>query len=280
MTTAEHRIWRHFLRLRCGMDFPESRVRYLSQRLFERMRRQNCRSYTEYYLLVAAAARRGDCDGELADLVDLLLNNQSSFFRHPPSFEALAGTVLPELIRVRRATGAETIAMWSAGCAAGQEAYSLAMTYLDRPDSDRWRLKVTGTDIARPALARAERGRYRPSEVRNVGDDRLRAYMAAEEGPAGVSYVVDDRVRALASFGFLNLADPDDYWIAPQDVIFCQNVLIYFDPADRLEVAGRLCDRLKPGGALILGPGEVVCLRRPGIRTAALGGVHVYRRVS
>jgi chemotaxis protein methyltransferase CheR len=212
-------------------------------------------------------------------LLDLLLNRETGFFRHQPSFEALTGHVLPELLRDRRRPAAVPVTLWSAGCSSGQEAYSLAMAFLETTAGRRERAQVTGSDISPRALDRARQGRYRPFEVRCLPETCLSRYTRCGVDAVGPCYQVADAVRELVQFERFNLTDPDSYAVWGQDVIFCQNVLIYFAPEDREAVVGHLAGRLNPGGYLFLGPAEAVGLRVAGLEPVRLDNALIYRRI-
>jgi chemotaxis methyl-accepting protein methylase len=279
MSPAEHQLWRGLIRARYGLDFPISRLPYLRKRLAARMGALGLDSYDGYYRHLSRRLRVEREPIELDALLESLLNHQSTFFRHAPSFDALANRVLPDLLQAGRARGPSALTMWSAGCASGQEAYSMAMVLLARPDSDLWRVRITATDLGRDVLRRAREGRFRPDQVEAVPELYRRMFLDVERGEGGESYRVVDTIRSLVEFRPLNLADPDADLPPPQDVIFCQNVLIYFDPDDRPAVVDRLISRLNPGGFLILGPAEVLGLKRPGLRPVAHDQAVLYRRV-
>ncbi len=285
LSELEYEIWRELVHNRCGIYFTPSRRYFLESRLWERMQVLSLNSYSEYYHYVLYNLHG---DREWGQLLDLLLNNESSFFRHTPSFTALVEHILPSLLRTKRRHGVNMLSMWSAGCANGQEAYSLAMAFHETavPDEARlWQAKVWGTDISRRSLQKAKNGRYKPYDIRNMPAHYLQTYMGlAENGrPSGNSrrniYKVNDSIRQMTQFAKLNLMEPNDYWISEQDVIFCQNVLIYFQLKDREALVKRLCSRLSPGGYLFLAPAEMVGLKIPGIQPVKLEESLIYQRV-
>jgi chemotaxis methyl-accepting protein methylase len=293
MPPLEAEVWRDFIRQRSGLDYTPNRLHFMQQRLWERMCRRRATSYSEYYHHVAYSS---EGEVEWQELLETLVNRETGFFRHQPSYDALMGTVLPRLMAEPERQLTRRLALWSAGCSTGQEAYSLAMAFLEvaqasnRPpawpagatqpaDTADWQVLVYGSDISPRALERARRGRYRDYEVRFMPEQYRRRYLAAEDdGRRGTAYRVIDPVAQRVSFGHTNLAAPDSYPAAAQDVIFCQNVLIYFQPADRIEVVRRLVGRLCPGGYLFLAPAEVVGLRLPGVQPVRLADVLLYQR--
>lgn len=289
-------LWQELVQQRCGLYFSESRLRLLRQSLWERMRLGGIASYGSYYQHVTSQPVGGH---EWLALLELFLNHETSFRRHQPSFTALMGHVLPELWRAGHRH--RPLALWSAGCAMGQEPYSLAMTYLDFVAScasggvlasghlcppTLLSAKILGTDISYQALDRARCGMYKPHEMRNVPEAIRRRYFTLELQASGPVYRVAPQVQALVTLHYGNLHDsltyPPPY--APGaswgfEIIFCQNVLIYFPPASRLTIVQHLCQRLRPGGYLFLGPAEVVGLELPQIQPVRVGDALLYQRV-
>ncbi len=279
MSLSEYEIWRELVSQRCGLYFTPSRRHFLQARLWERMQIHQFKRYNEYYHYVLYNPHGSR---EWAQLLDLLLNNESSFFRHTPSFAALTDHVLPAVMQEKRQQRLNMLSMWSAGCANGQEAYSLAMAFHEavRPDEARlWQAKVWGSDISQKSLRKAKNGRYKPYDVRTMPEGFRRKYMTVTENGRNTFYDVVPAVKRLVQFVELNFTKPEEYWITGQDIIFCQNVLIYFQRAERLEIVERLCKRLAPGGYLFLAPAEVVGLKIPGIKPVKFEESLVYQRV-
>jgi type IV pilus assembly protein PilK len=297
MLVHECTLWRDYIRQRCGLCFSDSRLWFLRQSLWERMRLRGTQSYREYYHYVATPPAG---EAEWLALLEGLLNHETGFFRHPPSFTALSEHVLPERLGDR--STAAPLTMWSAGCSTGQEAYSLAMVFLEltapptathgqqtaNEKQAEPQARVIGSDISSLALHKARCGLYKSYEMRSLPDTyRQRYFTMAEAGPQAV-YQAGPRLRMMVEFGCVNLHDPASSPFAPLpfmggrgegvDVIFCQNVLIYFTSEDRLTIVQQLCQRLRPGGCLFLGPAEVVGLRLPSIQSVQLPDVLMYQR--
>jgi chemotaxis protein methyltransferase CheR len=183
-------------------------------------------------------------DAWLDDLVAELTVGETYFFREPAQFAWLREQVLPDVVR-RRGPEA-SLRIWSAGCASGEEAYSLAMTAQDAGLGGR--VTVLGTDISRPALARAQHAVYRPWSLRGLDDaTRERHFHRVEKG-----WQVDQRIRELVTFAPHNLASDGRGAPADVDVVFCRNVLIYFDGDTVRRVLRGLLSSLVEGGWLVL----------------------------
>ncbi len=277
LSEVEYLNWREVVHDRCGIYFTPSRRHFLESRLWERLQHRKLKSYTEYYHFVLY---NSDGDHEWGQLLDLLLNNESSFFRHTPSFTALTEHVLPDLMQKKRLLGINTFSIWSAGCANGQEAYSLAIAFLETAVSRQYQLTVWGTDISQRSLQTAKKGIYKPYDIRNMPPPYLQKYMCSTKAANGrrMVYQLNDTIQKLTQFSALNLTAPERYSLPQQDVIFCQNVLIYFQPADRKTIVERLCDHLAPNGYLFLAPAEMIRLKIPDIRQVKLEETLIYQR--
>jgi chemotaxis protein methyltransferase CheR len=191
-------------------------------------------------------------DTELPPLLELLTINETSFFRNQPQFDLLRETVLPELAARNARRALPRLRIWSAGCSTGEEPYSIAMTVLDRIGRpEGWELQVLASDLNMSVLAAARRGCYPAAKVREAVDEAtLRRYF----DPRGDQYEVRDAVRRLIAFDFHNLKHENG--LRDLDVIFCRNVLIYFDEEEQRKVIDKFHRSLGPGGYLFLGHSE------------------------
>jgi chemotaxis protein methyltransferase CheR len=211
-----------------------------------------------------------DREIERQKLIPRLTNNESYFFRESGQLEVLRNEVLPELSSHDRSAGRPHIDILSAGCAAGEEAYSLAIIVHESVLSASPRVRITGVDLDPEALERARTACYGENAFRRVDPDvRDRYFSAAAPG----RWRLDPRIARMVQFQQANLADPT--WaraLPPQDVIFCRNLLIYFGDDTIRRVVDTFYDLLRPGGSLFLGhaetlsrvPTKFVTVRRPG----------------
>ncbi len=275
MSPIEYKVWRDFIEERCGILYNESQIQYLSRCLWNRMGVNGAASFGEYYRYVAFSLNGKD---EWKRLQELLVNNETSFFRHAPSYEALANRVLPDLLSEKLTQGIKTISMWSAGCSTGQEPYSMAMAAMELENSHGCEIKVYGSDISERALEKAHLGVFSSYESRRLPFFYCNKYMSLVESGGDFFKQVKDDLKSRVHFGDVNLNDMSRYSIPGQDIIFCQNVLIYFRPEKRIEIVRQLSQRLNPGGYLFLAPAEVVGLRIPGIQSVRLQNSLVYQR--
>lgn len=188
----------------------------------------------------------GDRDGrELMQMVDLLTTNKTAFFRELPHFDYLRDRVLPNLLGAR-------LRIWSAACSSGEEPYTIAMVLRETlPGLERMDARILATDISARVLAKARQGVYVKDVVDDVPPALVRRYFTAS--PPG--YRVADSLRSLVTFGRLNLMG-DWPMRGPFDVIFCRNVMIYFDKPTQERLVDRFWELLPAGGQLLVGHSE------------------------
>ena len=277
MAAHEQTLWRELVESRCGMHFGATRIRHLPGCLWERMRDLRINGYDEYYNFVSFSPR-GEQEWKL--LLEVIVNPETSFFRHLPTFEALEREILPEVMREKRKRGPPEINMWSACCSTGEEAYTIAMAGLVATEARSWRVRVQGSDISEASLEKGRRGEYSVRAAANVPLSCRRQFLTLVEGEDQVYYRVNESAKAAVVFEWFNLLRPETYGQGAFDVIFCQNALIYLRPALRVKVVLQLAEKLSPDGFLFLAPGEVIGLRFPGLNMLRLGDSLVYRRAT
>jgi chemotaxis protein methyltransferase CheR len=232
-----------------GIFLPDTKATLVYSRLAKRLRSLGLQSFRDYCDLVASA----DGLDERQKMLVSLTTNVTSFFREPHHFELLRTKILPPLLQTAKAGG--RVRLWSAGCSKGHEPYSIAMTVLNlMPEAANHDVRILATDIDTEVLAEAKAGRYDPSVVEPVPQaERRRGFLPAPTDK-GVLCVTPD-MRRLVSFRELNLIGP---WPMRGrfDVIFCRNVVIYFDDDTQAKVWSRFAEVLVPGGALMMGHSE------------------------
>lgn len=275
MNSAETKRWRELIQKRSGLHFSEGRLYYMQQRIWERVQVTKTNDYATYYDHLYG--RNGQ--QEWQQLVEDLLNNETRFFRHQASYTALADYVVPKLIASQRSKRSSNIMAWSAGCSNGSEAYSMGMVLHDKLGALPNNIHVHGTDISQSALRHARTGLYSKSAWETIPQPYATTYMRKAENERKESYEVVSWLRPMVRFYTLNLCDETGGYPSDQDIIFCQNVLIYFDVKRRTEVVSRLCEALKPGGYLFLGPAELVGLNITNLQPIRLPEALIYRKV-
>jgi chemotaxis protein methyltransferase CheR len=249
-SAAEIDLFRDLLLKVSGVHFGRQREAFLESRLRRRMRQVGARSFYEYYRRVAGAQAT---PGELQALVNSVSIHETAFFRNPAQFHTLEKVAIPERVRTRLREGRRRLYVWSAGCSTGQEPYSVAMSLFDTTSlPEAWDIRITATDISTDALRRARAGSYADSQVAEVGPERRRRFFT----PSGDAVVVRPWLRARVDFVQANVLDgPPGFDL---DIIFCRNLMIYFDSARQRQLVATLSRALAPGGYLFLGHTESV----------------------
>jgi chemotaxis protein methyltransferase CheR len=231
-----------------GIALHEGKRALVAARLQTRLRAGGFRNFTDYVRFV----QRDESGEELVRLLDAISTNHTSFFREPQHFDLLTSSVLPPLLR----QGTEPIEGWCAACATGEEAYSIAMTMLDaQPPDGAARMRVFGSDLSTRAVASARHAIYPVTRVERLPRELLRRHFERGLGDQEGRVRVGPRVRALARFERLNLLDIQDLG-RRFPLIFCRNVLIYFDRAAQQQVVTMLERHLVPGGYLFISHAE------------------------
>ena len=270
----EFASWVALLEERLGIAVPPQRKAFLSSKLRMRMRELGIDNFQRYYEYVTAP-KSGQV--EWSRLLDRLTIHETRFKRHHPSFCLLEEEYLPALLQRQADDEILNIRAWSVGCASGEEAYSLAMM-LDAvlgAHPGRAYFGVIGSDISLDSLAEARAGIYAESRLSGLDDDLMSRYFEPCEG----GYKVDGKLRQRVAFSQLNVQNLSRAPLEKVDIIFCQNLLIYFSQQRRLEIVSELAGFLKPGGLLVLGVGEVVHWRQEGFEAYKYEDTLAYQRV-
>jgi chemotaxis protein methyltransferase CheR len=250
MTIDEFKLFRKLIYDECGIDFQLDKVSLLETRIRKRMSECGINGYYQYYqhLKHGMAGAR-----ELIILMDLLTINETTFFRNKPQFELLSTVVLPELIAAKKREGKNRLRIWSAGCSSGQEPYSIAITVLEMlPFPDLWEVKILASDLSLRMLEIAQAGCYSAQQLRGLDEERLSAYFTYVDG----EYQLKNRIRKMVTYDYHNLKH--DNGLRDFDIIFCRNVMIYFDQAECARLVERFANSLVRGGYIFIGHAETL----------------------
>ncbi len=246
-----------FVHERFGIKLPPSKKTMLEARLRRRLRALEMKSYDDYcdYLFGPAGQEE-----EVVRMIDLVTTNKTDFFREPAHFDFLQRSCLPELCDAGRGGAFRTLTVWSAGCSTGEEPYTLAMVLSGYAESrPGLRFSIVATDLSTRVLEKAALGIYEEEKVAPVPPDMKRKYLLRSKDRSRGLVRVAPAVRSLVTFRRLNLMDEDFGIREPVDVIFCRNVIIYFDKATQEALVNRFARQLAPGGYLFLGHSETLC---------------------
>jgi chemotaxis protein methyltransferase CheR len=268
----EFRMLRDLFVARTGLHFGPESAFSLERRLRERLKILKLASFSEYHHYLRFGAHAAE---EWDEAIDVLTTNETYFFREERQLRAFRTEVLPLLHAQARSR--RRLVVWSAGCATGEEAYTIAiLVHMSRlfptdhgseePSGrapDAWDVRVYGSDISRRCVAAARRGVYGASSFRTTEPEFRSAFFqerhraGAAPGPNAGSWGVIEPIRRLCHFGQTNLLDHERLRVLGKaDAIFCRNVLIYFDARARRAAIEMLYERLVPGGILLLGHSE------------------------
>ncbi len=269
LSDAQFALWSKLLEERAGIYLGEQQKVFLQTQVTMRMRELGYQDYGDYYRCVV--------DGvagmvEWALLVDRLVVNETSFFRHRPSIDFVGRQVTAHL---QNSSGNAAYDLWSVGCSSGEEPYSLAMVMNDAYQNAgrEPRYAITGTDISRAALGVARAGVYGARKVRLVEEHfRQRYFLPVADTQYQISSLLRDRI----CFNQGNVLNINEMPIIKVDAIFCQNLLVYFRRWLREQILNAFVARLKPGGILVIGLGEVVDWVHPDMKRVTVDAVQAY----
>ena len=240
--------FQEFFYRKTGIRFEDSKRYFVDKRLVERIGVTASENFREYFSML-----RFEASGtELQALINLMTVNETYFFREDYQFACLVNSILPEII-ARKDAGAP-IRIWTVPSSSGEEAYTIAMCLLERwAGIQQWDVEIVSSDIDTNILVQAKAGLYSPRSVQYVPENYLRKYFKK----TAQGYQVIDELRAAVEFTRVNIQDATDVRAYRDfDVIFCRNLLIYFDDLSRKQAAETFYDALRPGGFILLGHSE------------------------
>jgi chemotaxis protein methyltransferase CheR len=247
-TDSEFNRLRQLVHARTGIALSEAKRELVYGRLARRLRKLNLASFAEYCQLVELPE-----SDEIQELTNAITTNLTSFFRESYHFAQLAAEALPQIESKRAA--ARRLRLWSAGCSTGEEPYSLAVVMREcLAHLANWDIKLLATDIDTKVVATAAEGVYPAERFKGVSAERLGNWFSRLAGRPGF-YMASAELKSLITFKQLNLLDA---WPmrGPFDIIFCRNVVIYFDKATQRKLFDRMAEMQEPGGWLFIGHSE------------------------
>lgn len=258
LSEQEFHLLARLLYEEAGIRLGDHKMTLVSSRLQKRLAALGFRSFYSYY-------RHAKLDEEeRSRMVEMLSTHTTFLFRERHHFKFLAERVLPELIAKR--PGARYVRIWSAGCSSGEETYTIALTLWDglvalEQDPAHWDVQIIGTDIAHGSLARAKSGVYEDSQIPDTVERHIvKAHFLKGHGASEGKIRVKDHLRPWVHFRQHSLGDDvsPDMSEQPYDVVFCRNVLIYFDEAMKRRAFDSIAQRLAPQGFLFIGHSETI----------------------
>ena len=229
-----------------GIKLTDLKKNMIYSRLARRIRQRGLSSFDEYCELLEQPG-----NDEVTDFVNAITTNLTSFFRENHHFDFLVKTVFPQLLR--KNSGSQRIRVWSAGCSTGEEPYSIAICLRERMPVTKWDIKVLATDLDTNVVSHGKRGVYSGDRIESLDESRCKKWFLRD--PKSEEVRVKPALQELITFKPLNLLNE---WPmrGPFDVIFCRNVVIYFDKDTQKTLFNRYADMLAPGGYLFIGHSE------------------------
>ncbi|MBI5902272.1 MAG: protein-glutamate O-methyltransferase CheR [Deltaproteobacteria bacterium] len=236
---------------RCGIFFALSKKYLLEARLQKRLEVLSLKTFGDYYYYLTYDAER---EKEMARLLNTIVTNETSFFRDLMQLDAFRRGVMQRLMNDKEKSGSRNLRLWSAACSTGEEPYTLAMMLLeDGIPSRGYGAEILASDLSDNVLRSAQAGVYDKYSLRNTPE----AYIAKYFQNSAETYAVNKKVQELVRYRKINLYNAlETATVKSVDVIFCRNVLIYFDDASKKKVLAHLYDSLNKGGYLFVGFSE------------------------
>ena len=243
MTDADFEQYRSLIYKESGITFTGTNRSILESRLKERLREKGLDSVKTYYTDISKD------HGELKSFLDSITTNLTRFFRNQAQFDALEKFVIPELMNIIKAKGGNTIKIWSAGCSTGEEPYTIAMLLTDILPPP-WKFEIVASDLSLKCLMLAKGGFYADSKMAGIPDNYLKKYFSKAEG----GYQINSDIISKIRFDYHNLNN--DAGLRGMDIVFCRNVIIYFDEAFQKTVINRFWESMSPKSFLFIGHSE------------------------
>ena len=246
--------WRQFIYENCGIYFQDNKKYLLESRLLKRMNYLNLNSYDDYFNYIVGSFNG---NSEKKYLYEAITINETYFFRNQPQLDALIKTIIPEIVERENKNSKTKIRIWSAASSTGEEAYSIAISIADllSPRYPNLEYEIVGTDISYAVIETAKQGIYKEYAIRNTPAYYLKKYFNVN----GNNYQINEEIKNHVSFKLLNLYDATGMRnMFNFDIIFCANVLIYFDMNAKIKVINQLYNSLNKGGYLFIGYSETL----------------------
>ena len=272
MTDDVFKQTRDFIYEKSGIFVPDNKKYFLENRLGRRVQEKQLKGFEDYLYIIKYGADKN----ELVTLFNLVTTNETFFFREPQQFEVFCGELFNRIKAENTKSGRKDIRIWSAASSTGEEAYTLAMIMTEKPEMKALRPEVAASDISESVLASARAGVYGSYAVRNIPENYLKKYFTG----SNQQFMLSPAVKSMVKFMRINLVeDRDVKALKGMDVIFCRNVLIYFDDKAKQKAVSLMYDALRPGGYLFVGTSESLHNITRAFRPIVINKVIVYQKV-
>lgn len=256
MKDKEFQLFSSFIYNQVGIQLPPAKRTMLEARLQKRLKALNIESFETYSQFVFSPAGQ---QSELVHLIDVVTTNKTDFFREPGHFSFLCQNALPAIIARRDRSPSQPVRIWSAGCSSGEEPYTLAMVVADFAAEQRHcRFSIHASDISTRILETARTAIYPEERTEGIAPHIKKKYLLRSRDRQRGLVRICPELRAMVSFQRINFMDSDFGLPEKMDIIFCRNVVIYFDKGTQQELMRKFHRQLRPGGYLFLGHSETL----------------------
>jgi chemotaxis protein methyltransferase CheR len=256
LSDREFQKFSAFIYDHAGIKMPPAKKTMLEARLQKRLKANSINSFEEYSNFVFSQEGRAS---ELVHLIDVVTTNKTDFFREPGHFDFMIKTALPNILQTRGGGSRDPVRLWSAGCSTGEEPYTLAMVLSEfasgRPD---FRASITASDICTQVLQTAKTAIYPEERTDPIPLNLKKKYLMRSREKTRSLVRISPKLRSLVTFKRINFMDDDLGLSDKMDIIFCRNVVIYFDKATQQTLMRKFHKQLNPGGYLFIGHSETL----------------------
>lgn len=262
---------RDFIYEKSGIFIPDNKKYFLENRLSRRVQEKGLKGYEDYAYIL----KYGTDKAEVTKLFDLVTTNETFFFREPQQFEVFGKDLLTRIISENTASGRKDVKIWCAASSTGEEPYTIAIVMQERPDLAGFKKEIYASDISESVLASARNAVYGSYAVRNIPEPYMKKYFTN----ANANYAVSPVIKSMVKFMRINLLDEKETKaMRGMDVIFCRNVLIYFDDKAKQKAVSLLYDALRPKGYLFVGTSESLHNVTRAFKPIVINKVVVYQK--
>lgn len=267
---------RDFIYRLCGIYVADNRKYLLENRLGNRLKELNLKNFGEYYYFLQYDSGKKE---ELTKLFEVITTNETSFYRNPPQLKVFQDSILPDVIERQRKAGKKRLRIWSAGCSTGEEPYTLAIMILEvlGKEASSWDVRINANDLSDRVLSSARKAVYNEYTLRTMPAEIVDKYFDRD----GDRFILREGPKKLVSFGQINLSDSaQTKRIERSQIVFCRNVIIYFDDEMKRKVINAFYDNLLPGGYLFIGHSESLHNITRAFKPVHYPGAIVYQKES
>lgn len=264
---------RDYIYEKTGIYIPDHKKYFLENRLSRILKEKNFRSFEDYLYFLKYDANKHD----ITRLFDAVTTNETFFFREPQQFKVFADYIIPRIIKENSHMGRKDIRIWSAGCSTGEEPYTIAMILVEKPELFLVKKEIYASDISETVLASAKRGIYASYSIRNIPPQYLAKYF---KNSSEDIYQISESIKSMVKFMNINLMDEKEVrQLKALDVVFCKNVLIYFDDKAKKKAISLIYDVLRPKGYLFVGASESLHNITKAFRPMVINKIIIYQKV-